>query len=209
MVGADMKRNINLKQKRNINFKQVVIIIVIVLFVATIISTIGSQKTETTGTNMESLETKKEPQNKWILSNYIDEYGLPTNTQYVQSKFWGAFSNVATKQSSCEGYFLVNERNEIQIIIYEYGTYLASGFGRSDIYYMTVLDANTNEVLATTKTWHGDDRFFVEDSETIIQNLMNHSNILIRLNGGKYTNSTYLFELDTYGFSNTYQKMFA
>lgn len=142
--------------------------------------------------------------NNWIQHYYIDEYGVETNTAYIETNFAGIFSNSATQGSECSGTILVNAKKEVQIFIYEYNQYTASGFGTDDVYNLTIWDANSDEVLVKDKAWHGDDRFYPQNSRDIIDAIATHESVRVRLSGGKYSTSTYTFYFETSGFAPKY-----
>ena len=143
--------------------------------------------------------------NNWEIGNYVDSYGIDTDSMFVQTRFIGLFSNTATLKSECSGIFRINDDREVEILIYEYGTHLASGFGIDDIYNFTLWDSTTGEVLVKSSAWLGDNRFHVENTQNVINAIATHESVLCRLHGGKYTTSTYSFSFDASGFASDYQ----
>ena len=157
----------------------------------------------------ENADMTPDTKGNWTIKNYVDEYGRPTDHKYVETSFIGTFSNTATRGSDCVGLFRVNYSDEIEIVIYEYGSYRASGVGMDDIYYLTVFDDHNN-ALATAEAWLGDDRFTVmqtNDANDVIEAISTHDYVQIRLSGGKYTQSTYWFEFETTGFASKAQEI--
>lgn len=142
--------------------------------------------------------------NNWTIGNYVDSHGIDTDDMYVKTRFSGIFSNTATQESNCSGEFLVNDKREVQIFIYEYDSYMVGGFGQDDEYNLTIWDSKTDEVLVKGSAWLSDDRFIVEKSSKVINAIATHENIRVRLHGGKYTTSTYLFSFDASGFASDY-----
>lgn len=146
--------------------------------------------------------------NNWEISNYVDSYGLDLDDKFVQTRFTGTFSNTATRSSSCTGIFRVNDDREVEILIYEYGDHRVNGYGQEDEYYLTVWDASSDEVLVKGSAWLSDDRFHVNKPSKVINAVATHERIRCRLQGGKYSTSTYVFEFDTSGFAPDYQSIF-
>ena len=140
----------------------------------------------------------------WAIKNYVDSHGIDTDDMYVETRFSGTFSNTATQGSNCSGELLVNDDREVQIFIYEYGNLTASGFGKDDEYNLTIWDSKTDEILVKDSAWLSDDRFIVDKPSKVINALATHENIRMRLHGGKYTTSTYVFSFDASGFASDY-----
>ena len=155
----------------------------------------------------EDADMSPDTENNWAIKYYVDNYGAPTDKKYVQTSFVGAFSNSATTGSLCTGLFRVNDSNRIEIVIHEYGEYIASGFGFDDTYYLTVKDDNDN-ILATAEAWLGDDRFMVRNNANdIVAAIATHDHVQMRLAGGKYSQSSYFFGFDTTGFASKAQSV--
>ena len=153
----------------------------------------------------ENADMSPDTENNWTIKYYVDNYGIPTDKKYVETSFVGAFSNSATTGNLCVGLFRVNDSDRIEIDIYEYGEYIASGFGVEDTYYLTVKDDNDN-VLATAEAWLGDDRFTIRNNANdIIAAIATHDHVKMRLVGGKYSKSSYSFGFNTTGFASKAQ----
>ena len=157
----------------------------------------------------ENADMTPDTKGNWTIKSYVDDYGRPTDQKYVETSFIGTFSNTATRRSDCVGLFRINDSDEIEIVIYEYGSHRTSGYGMDDIYYLTVFDDNDN-VLATAEAWLGNTRFTVMQTNAandVIRAISTHDHVQMRLSGGKYVQSTYWFGFDTTGFASKAQEI--
>lgn len=60
----------------------------------------------------------------WRVGYYVDEFGEPTKDGYITNTNYinGLFSNTATENSDLNVKFLISDRNDISIQLYEYGS---------------------------------------------------------------------------------------
>ena len=145
----------------------------------------------------------------WEIKAYVDQFRLPTDNKYVVS--WaiaGFFSNSATKGSECTAKLLINYEGEVEIVIYEYGKYLADAYS-SESYTYTMENTETREIVSkgyATLT----DRFTIDDEEAteIIDNLCKGGNYLFTIAGGKYTTSIYVISFDGSGCAAALKELF-
>ncbi len=147
---------------------------------------------------------------KWEKRYYIDEFNNPTSNAFIapSETLSGVFSNSATTNSTLSAYVRVDDEN-CQIMLWEYGSYLVKAYTTTNYnvtillrdgtkkYFtgtmykngMTIKFNNYNSIITLLKTIDGVLKFYLqEDSD--------------------YDNSTYLFELDTSGFKDLYEKTF-
>lgn len=144
----------------------------------------------------------------WELKAYIDSYGLPTENKYVMA--WskiGVFSNSATNGSSCDAKLLINYRGEVEIVIYEYGSYVADSYS-ADYYTFTMMDSSEN--LVTKGTAVLTSRFTIDGVEAaqVIDALCKGGVYEFRIAGGKYVKSIYHVYFDGTGCANELSKLF-
>ena len=162
----------------------------------------------TTATLPLNADMTPDREGNWEINNYVDDYGTDTDSLFMQTSFTGYFSNSATTGSNCTGLFRINDVSKVEIVIYEYDSYRASGFGYDDKYNLTIWDADTDEVLLKGSSYLFDDRFVITDEvQEIVNALSTTETLKVRLSGGKYTTSTYVFIFDTKGFASDWQIM--
>lgn len=154
----------------------------------------------------ENADMTPDTSNNWVLKYYVDDYGTKTDSKYLETDFVGLFSNTATTNSYCDGLFRINDSGNTEVVIYEYGSYRANGFGVEDKYYITVWDNKTDTVLVKGTGYLSDDRFIFDSSvsQEIVNGLATHNELRVRVSGGKYTTSTYAFLIDASGFASKY-----
>ena len=133
----------------------------------------------------------------WKTVSIVDKYGDVIG-RAISARFYGSFSNVATQSSDFIG-DLVITKTEAYFTIYEYGKYLATGYGTSDKYYLSFGNERIELYL------DGNGRFVAnnKDSQKIVEaiaRLSSNGVIGVRISGGKYSTSTYTASLETKGF---------
>ena len=143
----------------------------------------------------------------WIQGEYKDEFDMPTGENYIALYGTeGEFSNSATTDSDLAAVIQIDTDN-IGIMLWEYGHSLVNGVFDSTSYSITILDANgTRHSFVGTMT-RGSTRIYFRsaDRARIMNILRQEGDIMVYLINSQYTVSTYLFNLDTKGFSEAYQ----
>lgn len=120
--------------------------------------------------------------NIWRLSYYVDEFGLPGDTPYLQNLeyFVGTFNNSATSKSRLNVKMLIDKLG-VSIKLYEYGSSLVknSSTRETDFYKITMLDPNKNKIPLQGYIEKNSDRikFFYYDEPTILDALMKNDSI--------------------------------
>lgn len=173
------------------------------IIIALLITTLTSCFTLTRLELPEDAIMAPDTENNWSVGHYVDKYGIETDKAFIQTFFLGTFSNSATNNSDCYGFFRVNDEGAVEIVIYEYGSYRADGYGSDDRYYLTMWDSNTGDLLVTERGYLSDRFSFYPgtSSQNIINALATSTNVRVRVSGGKYSSSTYNFSFDASGFA--------
>lgn len=143
----------------------------------------------------------------WFVGEYTDEFDMPTGKKYIAIYGTdGEFSNSATSDSDLTAVLQIDGDN-IGIMLWEYGRSLVKGVYDSTSYSITILDANGTRHNFTGTMTKGNTRVYFKstDRAKIINILKQEGETMIYLKNSKYTVSTYLFALDTKGFSEAYQ----
>ena len=149
-----------------------------------------------------------ENMSSWKLGEYNDEFGMPSGDKYIITDAYGTFSNSATTNSTL--YAAVQIDNEdIGIMLWEYGNYLVKGTFDYENYSITILDESGVKHSFTGTIYKGSSRVYFKsgDRAAIINLLQNNATLKIYLKSSKYSISTYLFTIETKGFSKMYKKL--
>ena len=141
----------------------------------------------------------------WEIGEYVDEFDMPTGKKYMGIESIGVFSNSATTDSTLKA-FLQIDSNNIGIMLWEYGRNIVKGIYDSEDYSITILDENNTKHYFTGTIYKGGTRVYFKDSDrnAVLNLLRNNNELKIYLKTSKYTTSTYLFTIDTKGFSSIY-----
>lgn len=107
----------------------------------------------------EKLEKKRKLENvnnlgEWEINRYVDQFGDPTNEKYIELKqtIRGKFSNTATQDSPLNVEFLITNKNNISIMLYEYaGNNPVKGYDDSYTIHVSDKDGNKYKLYATNK----------------------------------------------------------
>ena len=149
----------------------------------------------------------------WKTSYYTDSYGDKTEDYLVMNKenIYGGFSNSATTNSKLKVKFLIDSRKEIDIKLYEYGSYLVKdgsiriGIKRNgeELYRAYAL---TNPLVASNHT----DRFSLNrrGSKKLFDILELGGDIKFYIvETGNYASASYWFEINADGFKNAMKEL--
>ena len=144
----------------------------------------------------------------WDIGEYTDEFKQPTGKKYMITDAFGTFSNSATTNSKLYAALQIN-KDDIGIMLWEYGSSLVKGIFDYEDYDITILDENNNKHYFTGTIYDGGTRIYFDDSDrnAILNLLKNNDSLKIYLKSGKYTISTYLFTINTNGFSTAYNSI--
>ena len=144
----------------------------------------------------------------WLTGEYTDEFNQPTGKKYMVSDAYGTFSNSATTNSKLYAALQIDMDN-IAVMLWEYGNLQVKGTFDYESYEITILDENGSKHYFTGTIYQGGTRIYFRDSDrTSLLNLMkNNDNLSIYLKTSKYSTSTYLFTVETKGFSGVYNSI--
>ena len=146
-------------------------------------------------------------QSAWETGNYNDEFGQATSKKYIATKCLdGKFSNSATTNSTLWAAIQIDSNN-IGIMLWEYGNLLVKGTFDYENYDVTILDENGTKHYFTTTIYKSNTRLYFKDSDrTKIVNLLSQNDELsFYIKSTKYSISTYLFTINSAGFSEAYR----
>lgn len=146
----------------------------------------------------------------WEKKTYIDAYQLPTNDKYIVT--WattGLFSNSATNGSECSAKLIINYRGEVEIMVYEYGKYLADSYSTDYTYNYNIRNLNTEAVVAKGSAQLSD-RFSIKYGEAadLMNILCKGGQYVITIAGGRYVKSVYVLAFDATGCAAALKSIF-
>ena len=145
----------------------------------------------------------------WDIGEYKDEFGLPTGEKHMTAvDLYGTFSNSATTNSKLYAALQI-DMSDIGIMLWEYGSNLVKSTFDYESYTITILDSNGTKHSFTGTIYKGSTRvyFSSSDREKVLNLLRTNDTLKIYLKSSKYSISTYLFEIDTKGFSYAYNQI--
>lgn len=144
----------------------------------------------------------------WELGEYNDEFGQPSGKKYIVTEAYGVFSNSATTNSTLYAAVQIDKEN-IGIMLWEYGNHLVKGTFDYENYSITILDENGTKHYFTGTIYKGNTRVYFKysDRDAVINLLQTNDTLKIYLKSSKYSISTYLFTIETKGFSEMYKKL--
>lgn len=143
----------------------------------------------------------------WEIKYYVDSFGDPTDEAYLCFYLWqeGVFSNSATTSSKLNVQFLITNKNDISIKLYEYGyNEVKSSYG-SQTFYISIKDQNNqvhslSGILSTDRI-----NLSAKDSLTLHSLLLENTELKFSLSS---EGSTYKFTLkDNTEYSLYYDKL--
>ena len=142
---------------------------------------------------------------EWEMGEYTDEFNQPTGKKYIIVDSYGTFSNSATTNSSLYAALQI-DKDDIRIMMWEYNSNLVKGTFDYENYNITILDENNIKYYYTGVIYKGSTRINFADSDRneIFNLLRNNHTLKIYLKSTKYSISTYLFTINTAGFSEAY-----
>ena len=148
---------------------------------------------------------------KWERRYYNDEFNNPTDKAFIApvDVLDGTFSNSATTNSKLNAYIRVNS-DDCEIMLWEYGSSLVKAYSTND-YDITILLPNGTKRYFTGVMYKNGNAICFNNYSEIVSLLKNTDGVLgiyIREDSKYGVNSTYLFEVDTSGFKDLYNKTF-
>ena len=143
----------------------------------------------------------------WLVKNYVDEFGNPTDNKYITTSTIGTFSNSATNGSKLIAGIIVN-KNDVEIELLEYGSYPISVVGSSaSIKVKMSVNGETIDVGKATFS-KSTKRLTINNALPIFKALTENPNIRMLITIDDYGLSKYLFDIDSAGFEYTYHEAF-
>ena len=148
---------------------------------------------------------------KWEKRYYVDEFNTPTSNAFIApvDTLSGTFSNSATTNSRLSAYIRVDD-DDCQIMLWEYGSSLVKAYSTTD-YDITILLPNGTKKYFTGTMYKNGQVIYFDDYSGIVSLLKNTNGVLkiyLKEDSDYGVNSTYLFEVDTSGFKDLYNKTF-
>ena len=143
----------------------------------------------------------------WLVKNYVDEFGNPTDNIFIATTSIGAFSNSATNGSKLLAGIIVN-RNDVEINLLEYGSHPISVVGSSaSIKVKMSVNGETIDVGEATFNKYTK-RLTINNALPIFKTLAENSKVRMLITIDDYSLSKYLFDIDSAGFEYTYHEAF-
>lgn len=168
-----------------------------------IINLVGGIKSE--------ISTSKEDNEvgEWEVQYFVDEFGEPTEKGYVSIFVKGTFSNSATENSDLVAHFIVVDKKDIAIKLYEYARNNPVKDSKENTIY--VLDKNKNK--HTLSGYNYSDRISLSDTgkkcdaEKLYNILIQGGEVKFRIVEDNYTTSIYNFKVNANGFGDIIEKL--
>ena len=144
----------------------------------------------------------------WEIGEYTDEFNQPTGKKYMVVDTYGTFSNSATTNSTLLAALQIDQDN-IGVMMWEYGRNLLKGTFDYENYDITILDEGGAKHYFTGTIYKSGTRVYFKDSDrnTVLNLLRANNELKIYLKSTKYSISTYLFTVDTKGFTEAYNQI--
>lgn len=144
----------------------------------------------------------------WEIGEYEDEFGQPIGKKYMLIDSQGTFSNSATTNSDLYAALQIDKDN-IGIMLWEYGRNLVKGTFDYEDYDITILDEKGTKHYFTGTIYKSGNRIYFEDADRskVINILKKNDAIKIYIKSTKYSISSYLFTVSTKGFDSTYNSI--
>lgn len=142
----------------------------------------------------------------WKVGEYTDEFGLPTGNKYIASYGYGTFSSMYVTNEDLKACIQIDKEN-IGITLWEYYQYPVNGLLDYDYYDITILDENgTKHYFKKATLYEGGTLIYFKksDRDQILDILKTNDTIDIYLQSTRYSGTTYLFTVDTKGFTSIY-----
>ncbi|MGM9666833.1 MAG: hypothetical protein ACI3XN_02100 [Eubacteriales bacterium] len=145
----------------------------------------------------------------WKIDEFVDEFKQPTGEKFVAAYVYGTFSNSATTNSKLYAGIQVTS-NDIAIMLWEYGSQLVKGTFDTNKYDITVLDTMGKKHYFSGTMYKSGTRIYVSSSDkSELLALLKKSGTLklYVAEDSKYSRSTYLFSIETDGFTSLYMQI--
>jgi hypothetical protein len=145
----------------------------------------------------------------WKIGEFVDEFKKPTGDKYVSVDVYnGIFSNSATTNSKLYAVVQVT-KEDIGIMLWEYGSNLVKGIYDYNEYSITILDQAGKKHYMSGTLYEGSTRVYIDNKyeAEMLQILQKDGEISFYLEDSKYSVSTYLFTINCDGFLSLYAQI--
>lgn len=144
----------------------------------------------------------------WEVGEYVDEFQQPTGKKYMFVDAYGTFSNSATTNSKLYAAVQI-DKNNIGIMLWEYGSSQVKGTFDYEDFNITILDEAGAKHNFIGTMYKGGTRIYLDDDDRNELSVLLHNNdtLKIYVKSTKYSISTYLFEIKTTGYAVTYNSI--
>ena len=147
----------------------------------------------------------------WIPESYVDNFGESTDSKFVINKsyFTGKFNNSATTNSKLNVKLLIDKQN-IAIVLYEYGTMLVkNSYSRSEPYTITMKTGDGTIFNIGGYMPSGADRIAINegDKQTIINALSGIGDVSFHIVETNRKTTQYTFKGQAANFSKIYAEL--
>ena len=153
----------------------------------------------------------------WNIKYFVDDFGDPTDSGYISnnSRISGSFSNSATSNSKLNTYFIVSNKSNVAIKLFEYaGRNAVKAYGAKQFSIIVKGGNGLRHSMAGTM-YEGGDRLYFDRSSKKNHTSKMHS---ILLNGGEITVvikeqdygglTSYRFKFNADGYINAFNALF-
>lgn len=146
----------------------------------------------------------------WRVGYYVDEFGEPTKDGYITNTSYikGVFSNTATENSDLNVKFLISDKNDISIQLYEYARNNPVKAYSSDSYSVLMQDKDGNRTKLRATNYS--DRLSFDKTESIkIHNaLMKGGEVVFRITEIRTPTTQYAFSVNNAQYyDNAFRKL--
>lgn len=157
----------------------------------------------------------------WEINYFVDEFGEPTNDGYITTKnpIYGTFSNTATEGSALRARFIIADKKDIAIKLFEYNR--DNPVKDHDSYRVLVQDKdgeryefrahNSSDRITFSDYldyWHGNHNEGISHSEKMHKILLKGGRIKIKLiNSDRETTQYYIEIVNADWYENAYTKL--
>ncbi len=147
----------------------------------------------------------------WDVRYYVDDFGEPTKSGYITTmhSIEGYFSNTATQDSKLEVRFLISDRKNISLKLFEYAGNNPVKAYSTDTYSVQIQDKNGKRYTLEANNYSDRLSFDKVDSETLHTILVKGGSIKFRITEVKTPTTQYKFSIDDAdGYENARRKLF-
>jgi len=148
-------------------------------------------------------------QNMWEVAHFVDDFGDPTDKEYVRNKqrIRGSFSNTATQNAPLDVSFLITDSTDIAIMLYEYaGTNPVKE--RAYNSYIAMLKDGAGEKYRLSAYNSSDRLSFNQENSGIIHKALKTGSVQFVINETENQTTEYKFSVaNTDFYSNVYGEL--